>query len=238
MSEVAAENAPKPILVQSMQNIMKLPVERGNDWNVYAYAINKDVIVDGKIDPLRALVFPLGSFYDEDAADKHAKYIMEKTQHPHIVIAQYGMPIKITTTPDSNKVNRVTMDLKGKIIEMESKEHQELLEAYEKKLQFEKDLLIETDKEMNVDDLEHYKRYAYLCTKNYSNYLELKKQSEQMLKEFEQNKKILKEHLVHHPEHEEQFLPMFKDKLLGRGEEELYLRIEATYNKYKEFILN
>lgn len=235
--EVAAELAPRPTIVESMQNIMKLPVERGNDWNVYAYTINKDIIHEGKVDDLRAVVFPLGSFYDKDQAEKHAKHIMVQTKHPHIVVGRYGLPIKITTNPDTDIVETVTMDLKGKIMKMESDEHRDQMIAYEKKLQYEKDLMKETELEMSVNDLEHYKRYAYLCVKNYTVYLELKKKSEEMFNEFEKNQKILKQHLLAHPEHEEAFLPYFKEKLLSRGEEELYLRIEYAYNKYKDIII-
>lgn len=235
---IGAEVAPKPTIVTSMQNIMKLPVERGNDWNVYAYTINKDIVVDGKVDDLRALVFPLGSFYDFDQAEKHAKSIMEKTHHPHIVVGRYGLPIKITTKPDHATVEKVAVDLKGKMIQMESDEYKEQLSQYEKKLQYEKDLMVETDLEMDKDSLEHYKRYAYLCVKNYTIYLELQKQADQMLKEFNINKKILQDHLIGHPEHEAQFLPMFKEKLMARGEEELYMRIEGAYNKYKDIFLS
>ncbi len=127
---IAAEQAPRPKIVESMQNIMKLPVERGNDWNVYAYTINKEP------DDLKALLFPLGSFYDQDQAEKHAKSIMEKTQHPRIVIGQYGLPIKITSAPDVEMIEKVTMDMKGKIIEMENAEYKAQLVEYEKKLQY------------------------------------------------------------------------------------------------------
>ena len=229
---IGAEVSPKPSIVQSMQNIMKLPVERGNDWNVYAYTINKDV------DDLKALIFPLGSFYDQEQAEKHAKTIMEKTQHPRIVIGRYGLPIKITSAPNIEMIEKVTTDVKGKIMNMENAEYKEQLALYDKKLQFEKDLMIETELEIDEHHLEHYKRYAYLCVKNYSVYLELKKKSEEMFTEFEKNKKILKQHLINHPEHEAQFLPLFKEKLLSRGEEELYLRVSSAYQKYKDIILS
>ena len=239
MSEIAAELAPKPKIVHSMENIMKLPVEKGNDWNVYAYTINKDIIdEEGNVEDLRALVFPLGSFYNFEEADKHAKTVMEKTQHPHIVVGRYGLPIKITSKPDTALVETVTVDLKGRIMKMESAEYREQMIEYEKKFQLESDMIKETELEMDVENLEHYKRYAYLCVKNYTMALELKKKSDEMFIEFYKNQKILKQHLIKHPEHEEAFLPFFKEKLLSRGEEELYLRISSAYTKYKDIILS
>ena len=237
-SVIAAEVAPKPTLQHTMQNLMRLPIERGNDWNVYAYAVNKDLIdKDGQIDNLRAVIFPLGSFYDEKQAEKHALDCMEKTGHPHIKISRYGCPVKITAKPDQEIVQTVTVDLKGKIIKMESDEHKAQIASYEEKIKYEKELTLECELETDVDHLEYYKRQMYLCIKHYTTYLELQKKMEEMKKLYEDKRQIIKSHLLVHPEHEEAFLPFFKEKLLGRGEEELYRRIEASYNLYKNELM-
>ncbi len=112
MSVIASEEIPKPTIMHTMQNIMRLPIERGSDWNVYAYAVNKDIVNEGKVDDLRAVVFPLGSFYDEKQAEKHALDCMEKTGHPHIIVSRYGYPVKITAKPDPTIVQTVNVDIK------------------------------------------------------------------------------------------------------------------------------
>jgi len=226
---------PKPTLIQGLQNIIKLPMNRDFKWNIIAYSINKDIIDDqGIIDPLRAIITCLGSYKTKDEAITKVKELIEKTGHSHFKIIKYGMFAEITTDSTPEIVTTITVDMQGKIKEMESEEFKKQKELYEKKIAFEKEMLQECELECNVDHIEHYKRAAYLVTKHYLSYLDLKNQMEQTFKNYELRKKVLKEHLLNHPEHEEQFLPYFKEKLESRGEEELYYYIEKGYNTYKE----
>lgn len=236
---LATSETPKPTLVTSLQNIMQLPVERNCDYGVYAYVINKDIINEkGEVDDLRAMIFHLGSFYDEEKASNHAKNIIEKTGYSRIKVVQYGFPAEITVKPDPDIIQTINVDMKGKIIKMENEEYERQKEIYEKRIQFEKDMLKECEDEINVHHLEHYKRAAYLVTKHYICYLELKKRTEEMYKNYELKKKALQEHYKLHPEHEEQFLPFLKEKLLSRNEDDLYYKIEAGYNEYKDLFLS
>lgn len=79
--------------IASLQKLMQSPVRQDSLWNVYAYVINQDD------DELKAYVFPLGGFFDFKKAEKHVQKLIESTGYNHIVIAQYGMPIPITTSP-------------------------------------------------------------------------------------------------------------------------------------------
>jgi hypothetical protein len=229
----------KPTLITGLQNIMKLPVEDKFRWNVIAYCINKDIIDnDGKVDPLRAIICPLGSYKTEEKAIKKVNQLIEVTGHSAFKIVKYGIFAEITTTPDSEIISTVTVDTQGKIMEMESEEFKNQKELYEKKMFFDKEMMQECELECDPNHIEHYKRAAYLVTKHYMSYLSLKNQTEQMYKNYELRKKVLKDHLEKHPEHEGEFLPYFKEKLENRGEEELYLRIEAGYNQYKHEFLS
>ena len=228
----------KPSLIHGMQNIMKLPIEKKNKWNVIAYALNKDIIdSEGNIDPLRGMIAPIGSYDSEEKAMDKAKEVIEKTGHPAIKIIKYGTFAELSTNPDPLIVKTVTVDTKGKIMKLESEEYEKQKELYDKKLLYEKEIMKECEEECDIDHIEHYKRSAYLVTKHYMAYLELKKQSEQMYKNYELRKKVLKEHLDRHPEHEEEFLPYFKNKLVSRGEEELYYTIEKAYTTYKNVFI-
>jgi hypothetical protein len=230
---------PKPTLIQGLQNIIRLPMDRKCKWTIVAYSINKDIIDEqGNVDPLRAIISCLGSYKTKDEAINQVKVLIEKTGHNNFKIIKYGMFAEITTNPTPELVTTITVDMKGKIMEMESEEFKMQKELYEKKVAFEKEMLRECELECNVDHIEHYKRAAYLVTKHYMSYLDLKNQMEQAYKNYELRKKVLKEHYTNHPEHEAQFLPYFKEKLESRGEQELYLRIEKAYLEHKHEFLN
>lgn len=213
---------------------MTLPIEKGCDWNVFAYVINKEVV---NINDTLCIVFQLGSFKHFEEAEKHAKSIIEKTGYSHVFVAKYGVPVKITGKPDTNVIKTVTVDLQGKLIDMETQEYKEQKEKYKQKVQYEKELVQECQQECELEHLEHYKRQAYLATKHYSAYKQFQKMAEESLKHYHDRIIDLKTHLLQHPEHEEQFLPLLKIKLLSRGEEELYNNIKNTYASIRKDIL-
>jgi hypothetical protein len=228
------DKVPQPTLITSLQNIMKLPVERGSDWGVIAYAINKDIVDDqGKVDDLRAVIFHLGSFYDQKEAEKHKDKVIELTGHSGIFVTRYAWPVPVTTNPDSDTVTVVNTDIKGKIVKMENDAFEEQKKWYDERLAFEKELYDESLLECDRDHLECYKRTGYLTIKHYLHKLALEKQLEEVSKVYEQRKDELQQLANSHPEYKEQFLPYFKEKLMKRGENDLYLRIEAGYNAYQ-----
>jgi hypothetical protein len=235
---IARETAPQSINpIDCLKKIMKLPIERGCDWGVYAYVINKDIIdSEGNVDDLRAMIFHLGSFYDFEKAKQHAEKTIENTGYSKIIVAKYGLPVAITTKPSDNTIESVPVDIKGKLIKMETDEMKQQKKLYEEKIQYEKELYKECQDECDIDHIEHFKRQAYLATTHYTTYINLKQQSDKILKEFEIRKKLLNEHYNKHPEHEKQFLPFFKEKLDSRGENDLYLKIESNYLKYKHMM--
>ena len=233
------EEKPAPTLVRSMQKIMQLPLERGMEWQVFAYCINKDIIgKDNTIDDLRAVIFPLGCFPTQDLACTHAKKIMEQTGHPHIQVVQYGYPAKITTKPDVDVVQDVAVDMKGKIMKMEDETYEEQKRVFEDRQVFEKELMEECDAELDKNHIEHFKMNAYRALKHYTEYLNLQKQGEKLFQQYEMRKRVVMEHYKDHPEHEKEFLPMLKNKLVGRGEGQLYEWVEAAYNKYRNTLLD
>lgn len=226
-------------MIQGLQNIIKLKPEAGCEWNVYSYVINKDIIDEhGKVDDLRGLIFPLGSFDTLQKAENHAKNIIEKTGYSKVVVAKYGIPIQLSTKSDVSIIETVPVDINGKIINLESKAYEEQQEIYQKKIKYEQELKEECELECDINHIEHYKRIAYLTIKHYVNYLNLKKQLEEIESIYQKRKLELNDHLKLHPEHEKDFLPYFKEKLMKRGEEALYSFIETNYNKYKYLFLD
>lgn len=227
-----------PLTVSSLQKLLKLPVKKECMWNVFAYCIHDDIVKDdGTLEDDRALVFLLGSFKHLKDAESHVKYVMEETGYGHIVVAKYGIPIKITTKRDNEVIEHITTDMQGKIIDIDTREIKKQKTLYEDRVKKEKELIEESKEENNPDSIEHFKRVAHLATKYLTNSIELQKKTEAFQKQYEEQKSLLHKHLLVHPEHEAQFLPYLKDKLIMRGEDELYYNIERNYLKYREQIL-
>jgi hypothetical protein len=227
-----------PLTISSLQKLLQLPLKKECTWNVFAYCIHDDIIKeDGSLEEDRALVFLLGSFKHIADAEEHVKYVMEKTGYAHIIIAKYGMPVKITTKRDDNVIEQITTDLTGKIIKMDTQNLKKQQALYEDKVKMEQALIEESKQENNQDSIEYFKRKAHLATKYLTNSIELEKKAESFKQQYQEQKVLLKDHLSKYPEHEAQFLPYLKDKLLMRGEDELYYNIEHHYIKYREQIL-
>ena len=238
MSDKCSDYA-TPSIIPSLRNLMNLPIEKESKWGVYAYAINNDIIDEqGNIDDMRAILFHLGSFSTKIDADKHVKYIIEMTGHNAIFISKYGMPVPITSKPNEHVTEHVTVDMQGKIMTLETQEYKKQKETYEKKIKYEQELMKEIEDEANPNTLEYYKRLIYIAIKHHLLYSELSKNANESLAIYEKKRILIKDVLIKHPEFEEQFLPFFKEKLLSRGEEELYFRISNAYLALKTQLLS
>lgn len=226
-----------PRNTNSLQKIMKLKPRINSEWNVLAYVLNRDMINEkGELDDLHAVVFSLGSFDNYSKAETYAKEVIEETGHSGIIVAPFGAPIKLTTKPE-NMVD-IPVNPSGKIIELESKEYKLQKENYEKRLKLEKDLLEESNQETNPDSIEYLKRQCYLAIKNKSSYEKSKFQYEEALNNYNKRIKNIREHINKYPEHEKDWLPFLRDKLVERGESELFNYIEKGYELIKSDIFN
>ncbi len=203
-----------------------------------AYALNKDIIEkDGKISDTFGAAFCLGSFDDQLKAEQHAKEIIQLTQHPAIIAVKYGFPILLKPTLDPKTVTTVTLDAKGKLIEMDNKQYQEDIDKYEERMRLQKELEEEDAKESDPDDIEHMKRACYLMVKNKATYEVLQKQADEAKANYEKRLAQFRDHYRRHPEHEEKLMPYLKKKLLERGELPTYEAVEAGYLAMRSEVL-
>jgi len=231
---------PQPTnIIHSLQKLLQSSIKHESLWNVYAYVINQDIIDDqGQIDDLRAIVIPLGSFCDYKKAVKHKDKLIEETGYKYFVIAKYGTIIPITVKPDLNIIEEVTVDMQNKLIKLEHEENKKQQQLYEEKIKYEQELKLECQRECDRHHIEYFKRQAYLASLHYMTYLELQKKSKETLDHYNKYKQLLKEHHLEHPEHKDQFLPYLKDKLIKRGEHELYDKINYAYQLCQNDLLD
>ena len=236
---IAGDVVPLPPKINSLQAIMRLRRKREcGEWYVLAFSLNRDMIrPDGTLDELHAVVFSLGNFDDENKAEEHAKSVIETTGHPGIMVARYGCPVPLTTTFDPKSIVEVHVDIKGKLMEMESAAYKREREAIEKRYKIEEDIMKESEDETDPEHIEYFKRQCYLAIKNRSSYQVHKKESEAAWDNYKKRESMVRDHFARHPEHEKQWLPYLKEKLIERGESNLYDGMERAYKELRDELL-
>lgn len=231
-------NQPTLVNRNTLQSLVRLRGPQGSDWCVFAFVLNHDIVdKEGKIDDLRAMIFPLGSFGDQERAEKHAKSIIELTGHAGIIVARYAQAVPLTAKFDANNVVEVLVDNKGKLIELESAQYKHEREEYERRIKREKEIAKEAEEETDRNSIEHFKRQCYLAIKDRATYEYHKQQMEEARANYKKRETAIREHYRRHPEHEAQWLPYTKQKLTERGEEALYTTLETGYTKLREELL-
>ncbi len=237
-NRAAGDTIPPLPKVNSLQALMRLRPKKTHKFCVFAFVLNRDMInKDGALDDFYGYVFPLGSFDDKHDADKHAKTIIELTGHPAVVSSKYATPVPLSSKFDPKTVVEVPVDVKGKIIKLESDQYKQEKEYYETRVKKERELVEEAEEETNPDSIEHFKRQCYLAIKNYSAYIHSKKEADNAWNNYKKREAAVREHYSLHPEHEENWLPHLKDKLIERGELPLYSSLEAAYKELRPELL-
>lgn len=236
--QVASDIVPPVPKIKSLQAITRLRPVPGCAWNVIAFVLNSDMILpDGKLDDFHGLVFCLGSFNDEKSAHAHAKNIIEVTGHPAVTVVPYGLALKLTTKFDPNTTEEVYVDNKGKIIEMENALYKEQKEKYEKRLEVEREIMDEVEEEKDPNSIEYFKRQCYLAIKNRASYHMHTKEADSAWENYKKREALIREHYGKFPQHEKEWLPMFKKKLIERGESDLYFGVESAYKELRDELL-
>jgi hypothetical protein len=224
--------------VNSLQALMRLRPKRGNEWCTFAFVLNRDIIKsDGSLDELHAVVFPLGAFDDQLKAEEHAKNIISLTGHPGVISAKYGSPVPLTTKFDPSTVTEVPVDMKGRIIELESSQYKRERDEYEKRVKQERDIMKEAEEETNPDSIEHFKRQCYLAIKNRANFQVHSREADTAWQNYKKREMAVRDHFARHPEHEKDWLPYLKEKLTERGELDLYYGMESAYKEIRDELL-
>lgn len=237
---IGGETIPKPVNRSSLQKVIQLkPRNQCHQWNVFTYALNRDIKQeDGTIDDLYGMLCLLGSFSDRDEADKEIARLIETTGHSHFFRARYAVAVQLTNKIPSAAITNISVDDKGKLIELENAEFKQEQQQYEKRIRIEKGLVKEAEEETNPDSVEHYKRQCYLAIKHYSEYESLRKKMEETLQNYQKRAALVKEHYQKHPEHDQEWLPHIKQTLENRGELSLYHFLEGGYKKYRNQLLD
>lgn len=234
----AGDMIPPMPKINSLQAIMRLRPKTGAEWSTIAFVLNRDMIKsDGTLDDLHAVIFPLGSFSTQELAEEHAKNIISMTGHPAVIAARYGAPVKLTTKFDPETVVQVPVDTRGRILQLESAQYRQEREEYERRLKIERDVMKEAEEETDPDSIEHFKRQCYLAIKNRAAYQMHSKEADTAWESYKKREMEVRDHFRRHPEHEVNWLPYLKEKLIERGELNLYHAMENAYKEIRDELL-
>lgn len=235
MDTVQAEVQPT---INKLKALTRLRSKPGCNWCVFAYALNKDIIKEGKVDDLHAMVFQFGSFEKKEDAETHAKSIIEITGYPAVVVSPYATAVPLTSKVSDHPTEDVPVDLSGKMLKFESDQYKRDKEEFERRQRIEQDIVKEAEQETDPNSLEYFKRQCYLLVKNTQEAEALQKNLETSRTNIAKYKEKAIEHLKTHPGHESQWLPFLKEKLVERGETRMYARIEKGYLNLREDLLS
>lgn len=222
--------------IKKLQALTRLRPKAGCDWCVLAYALNKDIVRDGKVDDLHAMVFLLGSFETLQEAEKHSKSVIELTGYPDIFVTRYGAAFPLTSKFEG-PVEEVPVDINGRLIEFETDRLRRDREMYDRRVKVEEDLAKEAELETDPETLEYCKRQCYLLVKNQFDAAVHKRSLERAEANVAKYKQKLLKHLRKHPSHETEWLPHLKEKLIERGELYLYNKVEKGYLEVRSDLL-
>lgn len=237
---VASDVVPPMPKVNSLQALSKLRPKLGQYWCVSAFVLNRDMIKeDGTLDDLHAMMWSFGTFdeRDKDKADEHAKNIIAITGHPCVIVHRYGTPVPLTLKFDPQTVTEVSVDMKGRIIELESAKYKQEREEYEKRVTLERDIMKEAEEETDPSNIEHFKRQCYLAIKNRANFQVHSREADAAWQNYKKREMAVRDHFAKYPQHEAQWLPYLKQKLTERGELDLYRSMETAYHEIRDELL-
>ena len=234
----ASDMIPPLPKVNSLQALTRLRAKRGAEWCTFAFVLNRDMLKsDGTLDELHAVVFPLGSFDDQTKAEEHAKNVISITGHPGVISARYATAVPLTTKFNPAAVTEVALDMKGRLLELESSQYKREREEYERRAKLERDIMKEAEEEVDPNSIEHFKRQCYLAIKNRANFHMHKKEADTAWENYKKREMVVRDHYARHPDHEKNWLPYLKEKLIERGEMNLYSSLEAAYKELRDELL-
>lgn len=233
-----SDTIPQPSNIHSLRAIMKLQPRPGCEWCVMAYALNADILNDkGDLDDFYGMTFCLGGFSNRNEAEQHAKTIIASTGHPAVSVVRYGFPMRLETKCKTSDAIEVYVNEDKEIVELESQQYRKEKEEYEKRIKLSEELTQEAEAETDVHHIEHFKRQCYLAIKHKTMINYHTSELDKLTSVYEKCKNAVFTHYKEHPEHEEQWLPYLKEKLLERGELPLYNTLEAGYKLLRNELL-
>ena len=167
---ISYTNKPSRTTVDSLKALCQLAPPDGQEgsWGVYSYALNRDICgSNGTPDNLYGLFILLGIYPNKERAEKRAEHITKTTVSKTCAVKLCRWA-ELREVSDSEHTTIIKQDVNGKLVEFEDQEFRKQQEVYAKKYEEEKSILLVQEKELDPDDISHYKQQWLLTIQNYA----------------------------------------------------------------------
>jgi hypothetical protein len=224
---------PKKADICPLKALCVIPPPSGQGWAVYSYALNSDICTaDGTPDNFYGLFWILGAYPEGEAgrlaAMDRARHITETTGQK-VAVCKLGLWARLTLEPPPEQVTTIHKDVEGNIVELENQEFKKKQAEYARRYESEQRQLQETIDATQPHSLAHFKQNALLALKHQESIERAEKALEEAQVKYNKRCAILRDHYQSHPEHESEWLKVFRSQLEERGEGEHYSVIEEAY---------
>jgi hypothetical protein len=224
--------------INSLKALCMLAPPEGQEgyWCVYSYVLNREVCKskgEHELDNLYGMDIMLGVYPNEDIATKRAKYVTETTGYG-CRAAPLCVWNPLLLDSDPKRTTCIHKDVDGKILDFEDQEYQRQQELYFNRLEREKATLDEQERELDPEDISHYKYHWLAILKNKVRLEDLRDKLDKAQQDFDKHKSIIEEHYNRHPKHDKEWLEYLIS--IGYSGEEVNI-IKEKYELLKPEIL-
>lgn len=207
------------------------PPKRQN-YVIYAY-----ILLQTPINGLHGFQIYLGSYEEEEDAYKEVENIIKDTGHKSLYVCKSCelSPIDENFRPNrcffidpskDDMLNKAYREKIEKEIENEKKRSEIAIELEE-----------EQNKEQNNDTIEHYMRNWYFLISNYYKLTQHNEQIEHLKKMYEMRQNMIREQYIRQPHFEKEWLEVYENRLLNRGEKYIFEMIKDGHDKLFDGVL-
>jgi hypothetical protein len=229
-----AETAGAPIPARDIvRRLLKEKPPKGQNWSVFCYFLNRDIVVDGKADDLFGYVIMLGSYKTEEQAKQRVEALIQETGHAGFCAAKYGVPGPLERTPRQH-VTLIHVDEKNRLVKMADKESDEEQAQHKEKERIQHEILEEKDRELNPNDIEHFRHNAMCLLENRSAIQLYKAKLQEAEDAYKLRVEAVCTHRARHPEHEDEWVDHEEKKFAERYGTQMAAGIRAGWASLRE----
>lgn len=208
--------------------------------HVFAAGLNENMIDEnGEISNLYGCIIPLGCSNDPKKVEEYVVDMAKMTGHRKFYEVTTGTPVFLEKkTINDNLVKKIILDQDDRLIKIEKGIEEKEKKRIEQEKRYNEEIEKETDDEKDFNNIEFFKRKAWLLVTNQYKIDELQKKIDYYNTINENHKKDLNNHNAVHPEHRKEFLPFFEKKLKSRKEENIFEAFKPRWEEIENNIFS
>jgi hypothetical protein len=223
--------------LQKLANTYKLLEKRkppsDQEFVIYAYFLFSET-KDGR----HGKQIYLGAYPTKRRALEEVEKIIKETGHDSIYVTEACNWEDIDESKNPDRTLYMDPDTKAHDLEEQYRfKITKEAEADEKREMISKELDEQLINELNPNTVEHYAHNWFNAIRNKANYEHHKQEMEYYKQEYEKRVTKIREQYNNHPKIDETWLEIYKNRLVRRGEEDVFLMMEQGYKVLSSEIL-